>query len=149
MTYRPWDYEDILPISALEGQCFAGERWTYAMFAASFAQAGFFGELCEDVNALGEKTIVAYGCVQCVADECDLLNIAVAEEYRRAGLGKIMLSRLMSGAKRRGAEKMFLEVRQSNAAARGLYLQAGFEEIGVRKKYYPDGENAVVMVKAL
>jgi ribosomal-protein-alanine N-acetyltransferase len=149
MTYRPWSYEDILPISALEGKCFAGERWTYAMFASSFAQAGFFGELCEDVNVLGEKTIVAYGCVQCVAEECDLLNIAVAEEYRRAGLGKIMLSRLTIGAKRRGAEKMFLEVRQSNAAARGLYLQAGFEEIGVRKKYYPDGENAVVMVKAL
>jgi ribosomal-protein-alanine N-acetyltransferase len=149
MTYRPWNYEDIFPISELEEKCFAGEKWTFAMFASSFAQAGFFGELCEDVNALGEKEIVAYGCVQCVGEECDLLNIAVAEDYRRAGLGKIMLSRLMSGAKRRGVEKMFLEVRASNVAAKGLYCQAGFEEIGLRKKYYPDGENAVVMAKIL
>jgi ribosomal-protein-alanine N-acetyltransferase len=84
-----------------------------------------------------------------VENECDLLNIAVAEEHRREGLGKVMLSRLMSGAKRRGAGKMFLEVRTSNVAAKGLYLQAGFEEISVRKKYYPDGEDAVVMVKKL
>jgi ribosomal-protein-alanine N-acetyltransferase len=119
------------------------------MFAASFAQAGFFGELCEDVNVLGERKILSYGCVQCVADECDLLNIAVAEERRREGLGKVMLERLMSGAKRRGAQKMFLEVRTSNVAARKMYLQAGFEEISVRKKYYPDGEDAVVMIKTL
>lgn len=145
MIYRVWDYRDILRIAALEEQCFGKEKWNYAMFASSFMQNGFFSALCETEK--GELT--AYGCVQCAADEADLLNIAVAPAYRRRGIGKTVLKRLTSGAKRRGVKRMFLEVRASNTAAQALYAGEGFSVISERKRYYPDGESALVMAKEL
>ncbi|MBP5242076.1 MAG: ribosomal protein S18-alanine N-acetyltransferase [Clostridia bacterium] len=149
MIYRAWKYEDILEITRLEETCFQAERWNYQMFASSFEQKGFFGDLCEEEGVDGEKQLIAYGCVQCVEDTADLLTIAVHPDCRGRGIGKTMLDRLISGAKRRGTERMFLEVRESNAPALSLYLSEGFEKVSVRKKYYPDGENALVLVKKL
>lgn len=145
MIYRAWDYEDILRIASLEEVCFGREKWTYAMFASSFMQNGFFSALCETEG----KELVGYGCVQCVFDSADLLNIAVAPDYRQRGVGKTLLKRLTGGAKRRGVKKMFLEVRASNVAAQALYTGEGFTVLSERKKYYPDGESALVMVKEL
>lgn len=145
MIYRAWDYEDILRVSELEAQCFGKEKWTYAMFASSFMQSGFFSALCESE----EKELIGYGCVQCAIDEADLLNVAVSPAYRRQGVGKTLLKRLILGAKRRGIKKLFLEVRASNASAQALYTGEGFTFVAERKKYYPDGESALVMVKEL
>lgn len=149
MIFRSWNFEDLLRIAEMEAECFGSERWTYEMFASSFEQEGFFGVIGEEIDALGDKDGVAYGCVQCVGEQSDLLIVAVLPEYRHNGIGTTLLKRLVSGAKRRGAEKMLLEVRESNTAAQALYRSQGFEEISVRKKYYPDGENALVMVKNL
>lgn len=149
MIFRSWEFRDLLNITQMEAECFTNERWTYEMFSSAFEQEGFFGVICEDFDALGGKIGIAYGCVQCVADQSDLLILAVLPEYRRHGIGETLLKRLLSGAKRRGAEKMFLEVRQSNLSAQSLYVKQGFEQVAMRKKYYPDGENALVMVKQL
>lgn len=148
MIYRSWNYDDILTVAEMEKRCFSEESWTFQMFASSFEQPGFFCELCE-AEYDGQKKLAAYGCVQCVEDTADLMTIAVAPEYRGRGLGRVMLRRLVGGARRRGAKKLFLEVRVSNDVAKRLYLNEGFERISVRKKYYPDGEDAVVMVKEL
>lgn len=145
MNYRAWNYDDILPISELEATCFGAEKWTYAMFASSFMQEGFFSALCEDDSG----TLAAYGCVQSMFEDADLLNIAVAPAYRRKGIGKTLLKRLLLTAKRRSVKNMFLEVRLSNEAARALYESEGFTVIAERKKYYPDGETALVMKKEL
>ncbi|MBQ9081158.1 MAG: GNAT family N-acetyltransferase, partial [Clostridia bacterium] len=89
MTYRSWNYRDILAIAELEKECFAGESWDYQMFASSFAQEGFFGELCEEEGLEG-KELVGYGCVQCVMETADLMNIAVAPPYRKQGVGRTL-----------------------------------------------------------
>ena len=149
MIYRAWTFKDILEITRLEGECFSEEKWTYEMFAASFSQKGFIGELCETFDPFGNKELAGYACVQSVLDEGDFLNIAVAEQYRRQGIGKTLLLRILNVAKRRGVKKIFLEVRKLNEAAKKLYFQSGFSIIGERKKYYPDGENAIVMQKEL
>ncbi len=150
MIYRSWDYTDILSIAALERECFAGESWDYQMFASSFSQPGFFGELCEEEGKDGEERhLVAYGCVQCAVDTADLLNIAVAPAFRGRGIGRTMVRRLIGGARRRGMKELFLEVRPSNAHARQLYESESFRAISVRKHYYPDGEDALVMVRKL
>lgn len=151
MIYRSWDYRDILAVAALEKECFAGERWDYQMFASSFAQPGFFGELCEEesTDGDGENRLIAYGCVQCAVDTADLMTIAVSPVYRGHGIGRTMLRRLIGGARRRGMKELFLEVRPSNASARQLYESESFRAISVRKHYYPDGEDALVMVKKL
>jgi ribosomal-protein-alanine N-acetyltransferase len=88
-----------------------------------------------------------------VAGEAELLTIAVAPEARRLGLGRKLVSRFIYQARLRGAESAFLEVAEDNAAARGLYLAAGFAEAGRRRGYYrtPEGQavDALVLARPL
>ena len=144
MTVRDWRYEDILKISELEKEIFSGEAWSYKTLATAFKAPAFLGVLCEDG---GE--IAGYGGVSIAADSADIGNIAVAENYRRGGIGTLLLQKLCEKVKERGAEKVFLEVRVSNSAAIQLYLKNGFVGAYARTRYYPDGEDCLVMVKNL
>ena len=144
MLIRDWRYEDILKISQLEKEIFCGEAWSYKTLATVFEQPAFSGILCEDG---GE--VAGYGSVTVAADSADIGNIAVAENYRGGGIGTALLKKLCETAKNKGAEKVFLEVRVSNAAAMRLYLKCGFAGAYARTRYYPDGEDCLVMVKNL
>ncbi|WP_173084302.1 ribosomal protein S18-alanine N-acetyltransferase [Fundidesulfovibrio magnetotacticus] len=78
--------------------------------------------------------------------EMEILNIAVRPDLRRMGLGRRMLAHVLQLCRKMGIQRGYLEVRRSNAAARRLYEAFGFEEVGVRKGYYPDNrEDAIVM----
>jgi len=78
--------------------------------------------------------------------EGDIQTIAVAPHARRRGLGRQLMLALIAEARKRGAREVFLEVRADNPGAQTLYRDLGFEEIGVRPKYYqPDGVDAIVM----
>lgn len=142
MIIRDCKFEDILKISELEKLCFGGESWSYGTLASSFENPVYSMSVAEDG---GE--VIGYGCISVAADSCDLENILVAEEYRRSGVGKAILSKLMATARSRGANEMFLEVRVSNAAAMSLYLSAGFVGVYARSRYYSDGEDCLVMKK--
>ena len=80
-------------------------------------------------------------------DTADIDNIAVTERYRRSGLGGKMLEELVSVARSKGAQKVFLEVRVSNRAAMSLYLKHGFKGVYARTRYYTDGEDCLVMAR--
>lgn len=76
------------------------------------------------------------------ADESEILNLAVAPEFRRSGVATALLARLKS----RSTGTIFLEVRESNQPARALYQAAGFKEVGRRNGYYQNpGESAIVV----
>lgn len=95
---------------------------------------------------------VGHVVVQMVLDEAHVLNLCVAPEHQRQGLGKGLLQFTIEQAKLLNAVTLFLEVRVGNEAAQGLYRRAGFSEIGRRKGYYPaesGREDGVVMVRAL
>ena len=80
------------------------------------------------------------------AEDADIQTIAVAERARRHGLGRALMNALIGEARKRGARRVFLEVRADNPGAQALYRSLGFEEIGVRPHYYqPDGVDALVM----
>lgn len=80
------------------------------------------------------------------AGEGDIQTIAVAPGARRHGLGRALMLALIGEARNRGAREVFLEVRADNPGAQNLYRALGFEEIGVRPRYYqPDGVDASVM----
>ena len=81
-------------------------------------------------------------------DFAEINDILVAPAFRRQGLAKQLLKRIESLLKDK-TQKIFLEVRESNLSAINLYKSAGFKQISVRKKYYSDGENALVMQKEL
>ena len=144
MTVRDWKYEDILKISRLEKEIFTEEAWSFKTLATVFEMKNFYGVLCEDG---GE--IAGYGGVTVAADSADIGNIAVAENYRGGGIGTALLQKLCEKAKSNGAQKVFLEVRVSNSAAMTLYLKCGFAGAYARTRYYPDGEDCLVMVKNL
>jgi len=81
--------------------------------------------------------------------EWEIENIAVAEALRRRGLGERLVRELLSLASNRGAQGIFLEVRESNEAARGLYSKMGFVETGRRKSYYTTPEEDALLYKKI
>jgi ribosomal-protein-alanine N-acetyltransferase len=81
-----------------------------------------------------------------VTDEGEIANLAVDPARWGGGVGKILLDAALAEGARRGAESVYLEVRESNARARRLYASRGFEEVGRRKGYYRrPAEDAIVL----
>lgn len=90
--------------------------------------------------------VVGWGGMWCVADEAEIASVCVDPAYRRLGGGTKLLQTLLRQARLSGAQNVYLEVRASNQAAQGLYRCAGFECVGVRKRYYTNPlEDAVLM----
>lgn len=120
--------------------------WTAGNFSDSLA-AGHQGWICHDAFGM-----VGYAVMMFVIDEVHLLNISIVPERQGHGLGAALLGFLMDQARAAGIQRMFLEVRPSNAAGRALYRRSGFTEVGRRRGYYPapDGrEDALVMSRPL
>ncbi len=102
--------------------------------------------------ALMDGTIVGYAVTMQVIDEAELLEIAVDPVYQGHGYGKSLLKQAISLVKTDAARLMHLEVRESNARARKMYVSAGFVEVGKRRNYYPcetGREDAVLMTLTL
>ncbi|HET6631908.1 MAG TPA: ribosomal protein S18-alanine N-acetyltransferase [Rhodanobacteraceae bacterium] len=98
------------------------------------------------------RQLLGHGVMSIAAGEAHLLNLCVAPAAQHQGHGRHLLRRLIDIARWQGAERVFLEVRPSNPAALALYDQAGFNEIGVRRGYYParqGREDAIVMALEL
>ncbi len=120
--------------------------WTRGNFVDSIA-AGYDCWIAYRAAAL-----VGYGVLLRAADEAHLLNLSVAMEWQRRGIGAELTRFFVKIARSGGAAKIYLEVRPSNTAARALYSAAGFTEIGSRRDYYPSRngrEDALVMELAL
>ena len=94
--------------------------------------------------------IVGFGGIMIVADEAELLNVAVTESLRGHGIATVLLDKLMTDAKNAGCTGMLLEVRSHNCAAQHLYKKKGFTELGVRKNYYSNpADDAIIMERGL
>lgn len=107
------------------------------------------GERYLNLKLSVENRIVAFVICQFVLDEATLFNIAVDPAYQGKGYGKQLLQALIAQLQQKQITTLWLEVRASNTTAQKLYSSLGFNEVTVRKNYYPtqDGgrENAVVM----
>jgi [ribosomal protein S18]-alanine N-acetyltransferase len=89
--------------------------------------------------------ILAYGGFWLMVDEAHVATIASHPDWRGCGLGHAVLLALIDAANARGAERSTLEVRVSNTVARRLYEQVGYRWAGTRRRYYYDGEDALIM----
>jgi len=99
-----------------------------------------------------DNAVVGYGFMSVGAGEAHILNLCVHPTYQRRGYGRCILEFLLEIAGQRGAEAVFLEVRPSNVAAHQLYLQAGFNQVGMRRNYYPahqGREAALILTRSL
>lgn len=122
------------------------DAWNENMLVSAFCTGNFYGFIAED-DTLCELKPVGFITYSVNGDCADLQDLFVAGAFRRKGIGKALISEFLCDAKFRGAQKLFLEVRESNLPAINLYLSMGFNKLSVRKKYYSDGENALVLVK--
>lgn len=114
--------------------------------AGQFIDALRPGNIAHVIDVDGILAAVAVASV--VADQCDLLTVAVEVRCQRRGYGMLLLNSLLGEAARRGARECFLEVMDGNVAAIALYSRFGFEAVGVRRNYYqlPEGlRDAIVM----
>lgn len=121
--------------------------WTRGNFVDAL-NAGYSAWVLRDAA----RRISAYSVMMIALDEAHLLNISVARDAQRTGLGWQTLEWMAEVARGHGGRTMLLEVRPSNEPALHLYRRYGFERIGVRRGYYPAAggrEDAVVMRIAL
>lgn len=127
-------------LAGLHGACFARPRpWTAVEFAALLESGHVFLLTGPDAFLLGRA----------VADEAELLTLAVAPAARRQGIARTLLAEFAATSRRRGAARAFLEVASDNAAARALYRGAGWREAGIRRRYHGPDLDAIVMVLEL
>jgi ribosomal-protein-alanine N-acetyltransferase len=140
---RTWTKADIAKIAALEKRCFA-DAWSATELDGCLSLPVYKSFLLEDGS-----NIIGYACLLTVYEDAEILNIAVAPEFRKRGYGLSLMHKMLTMAKQSGAQSVFLEVRESNEPAKNLYRSLGFEEYGLRKNYYPDGENAILMTKRI
>ncbi len=137
----PMKIEDLDEVRQLEEQCFS-LPWSRESFRMEIEQNKCARYYVAKVN----NHVVGYDGMWLVLNEAHITNIAVHINYRRQGIGRKIMKVLILEAFRLGMERMTLEVRVSNNAAISLYKSLGFEEGGIRKKYYSDNnEDALIM----
>lgn len=145
ISFEMLSKENVNDVLKLEQRCFS-DPWTLKMFTA---------ELDNDISvyivARDEDTdcVTGYGGMWLMYDCADITNVAVDERYRREGLGSRILGLLENIAKEKGMCALTLEYRKSNTSAEALYKKLGFEQNGLRRNYYKNGEDAVLMIKNL
>lgn len=94
--------------------------------------------------------VIGYAVLWCILDQGELANLALSPARRGTGLGAHLLRHVVDVARRRGVQKLFLEVRASNTSAIELYLRFGFGDVGTRRAYYDNPkEDARVMLLEL
>ncbi|MBO5068421.1 MAG: ribosomal protein S18-alanine N-acetyltransferase [Clostridia bacterium] len=143
MTFQFLQREDVDKIVELFNENFP-DGWNKNMLLSAFDGGRFFSIGCFN----NEKLIGAITCSLSI-DDADIEGITVDKTYRNKGVGQKLLKNAEQNIKDSGITAVLLEVRQSNIPAKSLYEKAGYKQIFVRKSYYSDGENAVVMKKEL
>ena len=120
------------------------DGWNLDMILSAFKAQRFlsFGALVNDELV---------GVITCDFNQfdADIEGVVVKKEFRKQGIGALLIQELEKALIQKNIEKIFLEVRKSNVVAQKLYQKMGFKVISQRKEYYSDNEDALVMAKEL
>lgn len=134
--------EDVAAVAELEKKCFA-VPWSEKSFHDEMKN-----KLAVYFVAKADGRCIGYAGFWNVSGEGGITNVAVLPEYRRQGIGSMLIAEMIKTAVKLRLDLLTLEVRKSNIAAQGLYKKYGFDIIGERKRYYSDnGEDAWIMTK--
>lgn len=130
------DLDEVMRIMCGAFQPCFGEAWTRSQCAGILPMSGVTLTIAEDARGPA-----GFSLVRCVADEAELLLIAVDPACQRSGIGQLLLDDFITSARQGGATKLHLEVREGNPAV-AMYKAAGFIPAGRRRNYYhgPDGQ---------
>lgn len=142
---RPMLDSDVDGVMAVETQVYE-QGWTSGIFHDCLRVHYSCWVMVE------EERVIGYGIMSAAAGEAHILNVAVAPAEQGRGLGRSMMQFLLETACHHGADTAFLEVRPSNRIALRLYDSLGFNQVGVRRNYYPADvgrEDAIIMARPL
>lgn len=144
MIIREMKMEDISTIAELEKICFS-DPWSAESISSELDNRLSYWLVAEESGK-----VVGYVGSQSVLDSADMMNIAVAPEYRRLGIGNALIEALVTYLRNKSIRFLLLEVRVSNTSAIELYRKLGFQQVGTRPRYYHNPrEDALILRKEL
>ncbi len=143
MTFRSLNKNDIDLILSIQKDNFP-DGWNETQILS-----GFYDYLLTVICLEVDGKAVGFISYSLPIDIADIEGLVVISSERNKGYGKMLLEYALDELKAKKVQKVLLEVRESNIPAINLYKSCGFNEISVRKKYYSDGENAIVMIKEI
>ncbi|TDE17941.1 ribosomal protein S18-alanine N-acetyltransferase [Actinomadura sp. 6K520] len=139
---------DLPAILRLERALFPEDAWSEEMLREELAEQPRTRHYVVAEAPGGD--LVGYAGLAAAGGQADVQTIGVRADQRGGGIGAALLTELLEEAARRNSESVFLEVRADNAGARRLYKRFGFDEVGVRRRYYqPSDVDAIVMCRKL
>ena len=133
--------KDLRSIFLIEEVVFSKEHWTIEMIADELE------DIPEKITWVIEQSqnILGYCMVRLFNNEVNIINMAITPSFQGKGLGRLLLDHMLNQIPSKSS--VFLEVKEGNFPAINLYQKAGFQQIAIRKNYYGDGKNAVIMKK--
>lgn len=141
LVFRGMAVGDLEAVAALEAESFTAP-WNAETFGTLLDRPG-----AEMLVLAEDDSVVGYAVLWCIMDQGEIANIAIQPNRRGQHLGTRLLDETLAVARERGVKDLFLEVRESNAAARHMYQTRGFREIGRRKSYYDRPKEDALVLK--
>lgn len=135
------DESNIDELVALEKLCFA-YHWTSEQFRMGLRDGAY-----TVLGIFRQGRLSGYIAFSLIKDEMEILNLAVHPDCRRQKIGSALLQKAFEICRDKGITKSFLDVKESNFAALNLYIEFGYVQIGVRKKYYPDTKEDALLFR--
>ncbi|MBR3002640.1 MAG: ribosomal protein S18-alanine N-acetyltransferase [Clostridia bacterium] len=116
--------------------------WTYSVFKSELENNN-----SKYIVAKQNNEIVGFAGIWIAIDVAHITNIVVKKSMRKNGIGSLLLQELINMFKKLGLNEITLEVNEQNSSAIHLYQNFGFRQVGLRKKYYRNGDNAIIMTR--
>ena len=147
LSIRPAESTDLLAMLAIEKHAATAAHWSIEQYEALFRASGQIALIVQEETQQEKAQVQGFIIARAIGVEWEIENIALAGPARRRGLGTRLLGEFLDLARAQGAEAVFLEVRESNRAARALYEKWSFMRSGRRQKYYKDPEEDAILYR--
>ena len=115
--------------------------WSFDILEEELECSNSYVIVARDIN----NTIVGFAGIKVILDEADIMNIVVKKDKRNFGIGSLLLEEIIRYSKIHNATSITLEVNEKNIPAIKLYKKYGFKQVGLRRKYYNNEDNAILM----
>ena len=147
ISYKPLDAAHAADVAAMESAIMGSDAWNASLVADELPRKDrvWWMALASDGKPGETGTLIGYAGGWVVDGDVQILKVGTDRAWRRRGIARELLSRVAADARNLGARTASLEVRVSNTGARALYAALGMSSLGVRPRYYSDGEDACIM----
>jgi ribosomal-protein-alanine N-acetyltransferase len=144
VTLEPMRWWHIPDVHTIETECFTVDPWSIEQFWEELSQPTRIYRV-----AIHGGDVIGYAGIFHAGADADIQTIAVRPGEQRHGIGRMLVRELIAAAHQTGATSLLLEVRADNTPAIAMYRDEGFEQISLRRRYYPDGSDALILRRPL